>query len=166
MIIVEGCDNSGKTVLTERLTQDLKLVLIRCRRLPKSREDVFRFSHHVEVMARHFPVILDRHPAISEPIYGPICRQKHLLNPGDQEQILTRAEKPLIIYCRPDPGVIIDFGERAQMAGVKENVHTLIRVYDSYMSQLAEDFTIVWYDWRSNMYPQLRDIVATHLELT
>ena len=92
MIIVEGPDNSGKSTLIQALASQLKLPMARTYRMPQTEEDIQRW-HNWANAAPH-PLILDRHPAISDLIYSPL-QQKYTADGKTVE---------VFIYRLPDSG--------------------------------------------------------------
>lgn len=168
MIIVEGPDNSGKTTLARKLAQLLELLYMNNRRLPKQVKDVSKYLERCLLMDQHFPVILDRLSLISEPIYGPICRQVNLLDLPTQDQLLRHLHphKPLIIYCRPPRDEILADNGREQMDGVVAYGPKLLEVYDQTMDRLQVSFKVFRYDWTQDDIGELARKINNQLELT
>lgn len=166
MIVVEGMDNTGKTTLISKLAEELKLLSITNRRRPQRREDVFHYTANMTMLSLHFSTIFDRWQAISEPIYGPICRGIGFLEDGDTDYLhaVTRVANPLIIYCRPQDSTILNFGERDQMEGVIDNGRELITAYDLEMETVAKWFPVIRYDFERDTYDSIRDQALSHLK--
>lgn len=167
MIIVEGMDNTGKSTLFLRLSKDLKLLAINNQKRPQSINETALYLEGVLRLASNFPVIVDRWQAISEPIYGPICRNHHLYaktNLEAQLRFLIQAANPLIIHCRPPDSVILNFGDSNQMDGVIKHAKELLKTYDNYMGNLvAMGFRVMNYDWTTEPYENLRAAVMSDL---
>lgn len=170
MIIVEGMDNSGKTTLIEKLADDLKLVKVNNRKRPESSNDIWMWVSASVEMARHHPTILDRWAPISEPIYGPICRDTRLFSSHDQALTMAYLEtfikRPIIIYCRPSESKIRSWGDRAQMDGVIKNSERLLVAYDHSMKSLAAEFQkCYWinYNYETDDYPLLCSQVKANM---
>lgn len=170
MIIVEGCDNSGKTTLVSALSGDLRLLSIVNRQRPLSLQDSYAYLTRVLPLALRFATIFDRWQPISEPIYGPICRGVHLFNDAHiQNQFrMTKnmALQPLVIYCRPSIEKIMDFGEREQMAGVIENAPAIVAAYDHQIEWLKQHFPVVRYDFERDTYDHIKQVALEHLQST
>lgn len=166
MIIVEGCDNSGKTTLVNRLSEELRLLSIINREKPPNREYIFHYVATMTFLSSQYSTIFDRWPSISEPIYGPICRNRYLLESEDLTFLHTSVSRisPLVIYCRPKDSTILDFGDRPQMGGVIENGDKLIRGYDVEMLRVARFLQVVNYDYEHDSYQSIFDQVLTHLK--
>ncbi len=72
MIIIEGMDNTGKTTLIHQLSQQFKLPSARTGTYPRKVSDILNWHNRASAAPR--TLILDRHPAISDLVYGPIIR--------------------------------------------------------------------------------------------
>jgi hypothetical protein len=170
MLIVEGCDNAGKTTLVSRLSGELKLITVCNRRRPASLDASWNYLIRVMPLASHHPTVFDRFQPISEPIYGPICRNTHLFKLEDklaQLKFIRRSGvEPMIIYCRPSLDRILNFGEREQMAGVIENAPAIVERYDGVMEWLEKElqFRVVQYDYEHDSYDALKESARQHLE--
>ena len=165
MILIEGCDNSGKTTLVSKLSDDLRLLSIRQRQLPRNKLDITEYVLYMLGLSRRFPTIFDRWPPISEPIYGPICRGVSFLTKQevfDLHSMITELDPcPVIVYCRPRDSVILDFGEREQMEGVRENGRKLIKAYDKSMNETPLD--VITYDYEHDSYETLLKQLKVYL---
>lgn len=169
MIIVEGCDNAGKTTLVAKLSAEHRLLTLNHRQRPLSLQDSRDYLHLVTPLAQRFKTIFDRWQPISEPIYGPICRNTHLFEPADiaEQHSYLRLEKlnPLIIYCRPSAERILNFGDREQMEGVIDNAKKIIDGYDRMMDWIAGYwFPVVRYDYEHDTYDSLSAKVLAYYE--
>lgn len=167
LIVVEGLDNTGKTTLVQRLAEDHKLLVMNNRKKPASTLEMMVYLDTVRMVSDRHPVMLDRLCTISEPIYGRLRPQGAVIS----QALLARhlellAElKPLIIYCRPPTGVILNFGDRPQMEGVIENATQLLNQYDRSLEQLAKDgFHVVHWDYTNYNYSWIHDQVSNYLE--
>lgn len=154
LIIVEGPDNSGKSTLIQALASQLKLPMARTYRMPQTEEDIQRW-HNWANAAPH-PLILDRHPAISDLIYSPLVRN----TTGSSSLRLASACRNghYLIYCRPHWDTIAaSFHEREQLEGTHEKLHDLIRSYDNLMDEMDPNFI---YNWEN---PKALPALVTHL---
>ncbi len=166
MVIIEGCDNSGKSTLLAKLADGLKLMIVDNRKRPSGTSDISFFNTKMVELSKHFPLILDRHPVISEPVYGPICRGTSWPEPYYQERILgeLRAIGVLIVYCRPKDSTILNFGEREQMEGVIKNGVKLIQAYDRQIKFVNQFLEVIHYDYETHDYLSLQKLVETHIK--
>lgn len=167
MIIIEGADNSGKSTLGARLSKDLGVPLLHSVRPdPHSNEHACLRHSRDQLMPKH--AILDRVYAISEPIYGPICRGKSSLgNRGEDAMLDLMNRNHLIIYCRPHTATILRNAGRDQMEGVIENHQKIIDAYDRVFDDLSAFHSgkIIYHDWKvKSSYPLLLQMCSDHLK--
>ena len=174
MIIVEGMDNSGKTTLVETLMtpMDKQGIEVHTEHSPSQLIATGRIKEwltwiEISFMPENQRFIYDRHPVLSEMVYGPILRGANLLKTTDH---LARLKllNPLIIYCRPDDDTIFDF-RKPEMKGVKKNKDKLIVAYDSMIRSLYNNHFDVWqYNFKNKKSDQmirfLTQRVANHLD--
>lgn len=151
MLIVEGMDNSGKSTLTQKLSQDLDLAV-----LHSPSEYRYNFDKMMDWMENEMenqrPVIYDRISPISDSVYGPIIRGGTPYNNTVQGQKIFQKLKQMkhfIIYCRPPAEKILGFGDgREQMVGVHENGRTLLAAYDNKIGNMVDTgWRIFIYDY-------------------
>lgn len=154
LIIVEGVDGSGKSTLVQNFRQTATqhcLILSRSGP-PRSAHDLLRPLSLIHAISNSVPLILDRHPLISEPIYGPIVRGKSFIDPPfDREKALafTAARADRVIYCKTDLETAQKASRRErQMEGVHEQYWALYQAYDAYMEDLRRlGMRVITYDW-------------------
>lgn len=167
LVIVEGFDNTGKTSLIQGLSEDLKLLVMNNRRKPPSEAYMEQYLRTVCSLGQDYPVILDRLCTISEPVYG-VLRGRGPVITSEQEARhlhILRASDPLIIYCRPPTGVVLNFGDRPQMDGVISNARSLLSAYDSRADSMARDgFRVVHWDFTNYGYPWILNQVINYME--
>jgi hypothetical protein len=155
LIIVEGVDGSGKTTLIQNFRQVAsRLCWIFARSGPP--QSVLDLDETIRYLSRNryykTPLITDRHPLISEPIYGPIIRGKSLIEEyWDREEALDQiaAIADRVIYCRPDLQIALRSSKREpQMPGVHEQYWALYQAYDKAMEDLLRrKVKVLPYDW-------------------
>jgi hypothetical protein len=140
IIVIEGPDNSGKSVLASQLAKLLHGVYVKSYLIPVP--STFRLTAYQSLLrqAESFAafVISDRHPAISEPIYGNILRGGHLLAPMDIEEAERRVGA--YVYCRPPTSKIFStISEREQLQGVPERITEIVKAYDYIFEEIEVD---------------------------
>jgi hypothetical protein len=141
MIILEGMDSTGKTTLIHKLASGFNLPIIKSYK-PKNMDDIKEF-HAYAIMSPRTP-LLDRHPAISDLVYGPICRGQ---TPSSIELAIHCTENKFLVYCDPGYSAILDtLNNEEQMVGVHTHSHELYQSYHELMEQLSPNFI---YDWRN-----------------
>jgi len=143
VIIVEGMDNTGKTTLVDFLSGTFKgLKRIKSPGPPKDVNSITEWTRDSLLYGSSPTFIYDRHPLISEKVYGPLLRGKDCLDHSVGrllfKDFLRLKPKPLIIYCRPSIKAIKRYGSRGQMEGVIPNTEKLVEAYDKLMRFLSE----------------------------
>lgn len=147
-IVIEGMDNTGKTTLIKQImeecSEDMEMVKPPGPWPSKQVLDEWLKSN-MERIANPSPedkiLLLDRHPLISEPIYGPGIRNFSMLSEDEVMEgintFITASQPVIFIYCRPPESVIFNFGDREQMDGVIEKSQLLLRRYDEMIERLG-----------------------------
>lgn len=149
MIILEGPDGAGKTTLKERLLEDLDL-----RELPRACTsdngpiDFLASWVQSNLGAKHQPnKIIDRHPLISEPIYGPLLRGGFVDTKFENTQWLWEQMSEiyahhLIVYCLPPLAVCLENIERGHEGTTEHLQGVLVRgraIWSQYHTRMAVD---------------------------
>lgn len=139
IIVVEGPDGSGKSSLIRRLAEDFGLRVHEKASDsvtgPKGDMSVWAYRDVTTQRDHQLVEIYDRHPLISQYIYGPIARE--YLEPNMQSAtmhlaIRMLAKQCLVIMCLPPVDVVqTNVAQAEQMAGVDENI---TRIYHMYCS--------------------------------
>jgi len=169
MIIIEGMDNSGKTKLAESLSYKFNLEVMKRSGPPKNREAFILDT--LELLTLDPEVIYDRHPIISEGVYGPVLRDTNVFESEGThwEFYMDRLIKnnPLLIYCRPPDTKILSFGSREQMEGVREKARRLIDRYDILMNTISKRGLLIHkYDFTSLCATIMAEyVVASYLTI-
>ena len=164
ILIVEGCDFTGKSTLVNKLQKDLNLFSVKSPR-PKSPQDVFSLVDKTNKMGEGMDIICDRICLISEPIYGPIVRD-HIEPVLDikHAQFMLESMQPIIIWCCP-PWEHVRTCNNDQMSGVKEKLEELYLKYqDWFNGELMERFIVIPYDFTRETYESLKDDVEGYLD--
>lgn len=139
LIVVEGVDASGKSTLLENSRLHIKnryFALLRHSCRPLSLLDVNAFLGLIR--CNPVDLVVDRHPLISEPIYGKILRGHDLTEEIVNSDEILHKTVDRIIYCRPPVSLIRqNLDNKPQLALVKENINSLVVAYDHKMAALS-----------------------------
>ena len=163
LIAVEGVDGSGKTTLVANLRKALKQDVV-CLSRATTPQSLIHMVDQAEWMAQHPPstiLLVDRHPLISEEIYGPVLRGESKfshVSPTLKKTLLSSIDG--VIYCRPFVNTIIKNIEgSSQLSGVSERLNTLLAAYDEYMYDWKGRH--VEYDYRNHTLDHLLEAIST-----
>lgn len=131
-IVLEGPDNSGKSTLAKILSQHLGKEVYASEGPEKFPGEL---RERVERYRAYKDVIFDRHPCVSDIIYGRF-RQKRSSLSGEQESIFY-AEQPLLIYCDPlgrglNGHVEKKHDSREHVAMVQHNYDAILGIYQKW----------------------------------
>lgn len=151
LAVIEGPDGSGKTTLINTLKRNLGehfLVLQRsCP--PKELHEIMEVLHWIRHRSPTQKIVMDRHPGISEPVYGPLFRGHSLLEKMPPSLVLDDID--FMIYCRPPLDRILDNVNKSraiQMSGVTDRTTELVAAYDEKIAQVvALDVPVYQYDY-------------------
>ena len=157
IIVVEGPDGAGKTRLIEDLRRESHRHFIDIRRngQPTHDSQVFSASHWLRNLPPALDFVLDRHPGISEAIYGPLFRGRSLVSTEPSEMAQRLDTVDWLIYCRPPSNTIAaNCLSHNQMDGVNDHVPALVEAYDYYMRRLSNYFKFIRYDYTGVTVPR------------
>ena len=139
IVVVEGCDGSGKTTLIERAREGQReryFLTVRASRYPPNVKTALQYLQWIKHQ-RDVDLILDRIHFISDRVYGPLLRNEDLFKDFPIEFGLQ--DISAIVYARPPIGTIqANVSKNHQMKGVEENLEGLITGYDSIMAKLKD----------------------------
>ena len=146
-IVLFGTDNSGKTTLGKTLAKELE-----GKYLPPLGPSPYsiQVSYLNTYLNESGVIIFDRFPLIEEEVCGPIFRGKsNFANiPSEQYDQYIKAID-LFVFCNPGLEAILNWGEREQMNGVKENIINLLTGYSVWFKMLKDHGEkVVEYNWR------------------
>lgn len=138
MIIVEGPDGSGKSTLVRKLCVELGLPAHEraSDSIKGPVDNLFEWAYHDVITMPDQPVaIYDRHPLLSEYVYGPVVRAK--LPDGfttSTAHMLVRMMAPrvFVVLCRPSSERLESSVDVSRdMAGVTERIAHVASAYDA-----------------------------------
>jgi len=135
MIVLEGPDLSGKSTIGKMLEDMLGVNAYHFGGPVKSREE---FEDRLNSAPTAF--LYDRHPAISEQVYGTMGDRKPLIPPDELTNLLIDMD-PLIFYCDPGLPFLLD-----QLQHLKPKPHKK----QDHVDQVRENYTKIY-----NKYSEL-----------
>ena len=158
IIILEGPDGAGKSTLVEsfRRNSNRYFWTLRSSGPPASVRQLLEVLGWATHKPSDIDILFDRHPSISESIYGPILRDVNLLK--DYPQDLWLLHSNAIVYCRP-PFDVIEHNVKhtPQLSGVQGCLMQIVRMYDVLMESLSDSNRIIHYDYTKH---RVEDIIA------
>lgn len=150
MLIFTGMDNSGKTTLVNKVSQDLGLPIVKSMGPDHTKDEKHIWFLDQMTRERAFPgsVIFDRFLPFEEMVYGKVLRGDPIYSLNDPYMKSLKDLNPTIIYTRPSSDTIFNFGDREQMKGVIETKEKLLAAWDDLMWRLkTRDWNILVYDY-------------------
>lgn len=146
VIIFEGPDGGGKTTNAKKLAAKLGWTYYKRPGPPASwEEDIRGIEESIKlVQGKGGPHVMDRAAFISAAIYGDLIWGKSPITIERAADII-REYKPMLFYCRPADGVLLDLERRhkpnqneperyLEMIGVKKK--EIIERYDRLMDEV------------------------------
>lgn len=152
-IVVFGCDNSGKTTLATTLAEKINGEVVRSLGPGKT------YGEQMEFMRKNLfdidkNLVFDRFPYIEEETTGVVIRgksnfRKAVVDPDVVNSFLKKVD--LFILCFPGIDSIVNWGEREQMDGVKENAEKLVTAYNLMFDKLSKaGYNVIVYNWHTD----------------
>lgn len=138
IIIVEGCDFSGKSTLIDTLAKQLGAIAFKDNQIPpRSMQDALNWLATVSGLAKDRLVVCDRCMLISDPIYASVLGRPSplggnvLTSIGPESLHLLSVTPALeaIIWCDPGLEEVKKLSSTSHMEGVVENIDSLHRLY-------------------------------------
>lgn len=163
MIIVEGPDGGGKSTLVE----DILSHFPKLARHPRASEGVdgpvpnlYEWAHDDVHSWPSQPLsVYDRHPLVSEYIYGPICREgmdKRFHTTPLRRQLARRA---LVIVCLPPLGAVrASVSASRDMPGVTTHIDAIWHSYASLRATWPVSTGLLYYDY--TVRPDMTQVLA------
>ncbi len=151
IIIIEGPDGSGKTMLAEKLAKQNKCSVVH-RQQPKTEEDKrVMMEEYVKLIKSNKTVILDR-SWYSELAYGPVMRDESVISYPEMyvlEELLARLGG-LIIYAT---GSKTTMWNRCQHRGEdyitdRDTFNTICDNFDVIMNTVPHHIPVVRYEYQ------------------
>lgn len=167
VIIVEGPDGAGKSSLVSKLHHDLGNP-VHERACTSEGGPVKELAQWVnsDLLAwrrRDVPVsIYDRHPVISEFIYGPIVRGEftdpEMSNIYMRRQVKMVATRSFTVFCLPPLATVIqNLGDNEHMGGVAEHIREIYAGYQAMAIHWSGQSIV--YDYKRDSYEMLLSLI-------
>lgn len=161
VIILEGPDGGGKTILGRRLSAHFQYPVLK-----RDKQDPFLWAISEMSAWSEKPLrIYDRFPLIGEYIYGPVWRQKiHPSFDGDEVYpVLERFYRDtLIIYCRPPrQQILINCASfpQSQPQAKDPTLHVrIIEAYDEIFTEVPHKI----YDYTQDSIEDVTPVIIRH----
>lgn len=135
ILIIEGCDGSGKTTLFRNLRYYLNGVFLSSSGPPEDHQ-LYVETQWIAQVPSQTTLVLDRFRLISELVYGPILRERSRVDIDFVAQWIE-AFQPRIIFC--DPGLHIvkrNVSAEKQLEGVHSNLDKIYGRYHELLPKL------------------------------
>lgn len=151
MIVVEGPDGSGKSGIVQRISDQLKIPIH-----PRAStstggpvSQIYKWATEDVMSLRWQPFsVYDRHPLISQVIYGPIIRQTvepEFYSPHAAGLSRLFANAVLVVYCDPGIDEVLDNVLKGKhMDGVMEHASRLYYAYKTFIHYWPGNRPVVW----------------------
>lgn len=157
-IAVFGCDNTGKTTLAKYLVEKIsrennidELPIYQKSLGPNKTKNQQEEFMNLKTSGKGI-VIFDRFPIIEEMTSGVVLRKKNNFQDSSKESIEYFLRLiDCYIFCYPGLFEVIDWKNREQLDGVKENVLDLINEYNKFAFTLKEyGFNVIEYNYKAD----------------
>jgi len=162
IVVVEGVDGAGKTTLINNLRDVSReyFWVLRASGPANSSDQLQRAVDELSTLIDGSPTnwVFDRHPLVSEPIYGHILRGKSHLEGMSAWGYKARIQEfSKIIYCRPPFDIVQEESKHErQLEGVHDKLRGLYDAYDEAMDFLRVHLRVpvITYDWTAGKLTQ------------
>jgi hypothetical protein len=178
MIILEGPDGAGKSTLLDQLIDAFPSIESHERASTSVGgpvDNIFDWAlADVETWNMQPLSFYDRHPLVSEPIYGNLLRggvDERFGQPEGQQLYNKLHNRALIVYCLPQVSTVVKNvrkNVKDQMSGVSDQIHSIYLAYQHRLITHGEvqPHTAFHYDYEADMideFDDLCEIVEAHL---
>jgi hypothetical protein len=168
MIIVEGCDNTGKSTLIKEIGAEFHPYLHTVK--SPGYPGILTWVKEEFRNPGRFCTVYDRF-YFSEFVYGPTLRHEMGFNHSDQSWIewqLRRSNAMLVLCVRPLDKIVESINEREQWEGVPEKIADIASRYMAEIPPAATRTKIPWmfYDYEVHDKGEVIDFIkANHREM-
>jgi thymidylate kinase len=145
VIVLEGCDGTGKTTLATALATRHNYALVHSGRTPDGTDIIGRYR---AILARPGPLVLDR-SFISELVYGPLLHGRCRLSFADVASLVSivTSRGGMLAHLTGEPAQIADrLLARDGHAPDTPLIHALTATYGELFARLAEHARVITID--------------------
>lgn len=165
LVIVEGPDGAGKSTLIQNLIALGGFVSAHTGGPPRDKQDLEDKLAKVTASldaAGHNILVLDRHPAVSDPIYSKVTGSRSFATPGGLgEQV--GALNPIFVYCRGSADSMrknISKSPKAHkpsehLLKVLQSHGEIVKLYDAFFALTPH----IRYDWQKDSVLGLAEVL-------
>lgn len=154
-----GVDNSGKTTLARNIKEALNNQGVEFGYMsPLGAAPLERQIEHLDsVLFSDDNLVIDRLPIIEEEVVGRVLRGVSNFDKINKDKLFQYYQNiDMIIFCNPSMEVVMNWGTRPQMDGVKENAQKLQDAYNKLFFKLVEESIgmptlFCKYDWKKDV---------------
>lgn len=165
LVIVEGPDGAGKSTLIQNLVALGGFVSTHTGGPPRDKQDLEDKLAKVTASldaAGPDTLILDRHPAVSDPIYSKVTGSRSFATPGELEE-QVRALNPVFVYCRGSADSMrgsISKSPKAHkspehLLKVIQKHGEIVKLYDAFFARTPH----IRYDWQRDSVLELAKVL-------
>lgn len=155
IIAIEGPDDSGKTTLGIRLAKDLNGLFVKPHVRPVDQHFLEMYVGWLRINELKWGwIVTDRHPAISEVVYGTVLRGRVAVDPWYAANCLNET---IMVYC---PNSNRTWSEE-QLDGVADRIRLLEAEYDKmFRWSTRHRYRAVYrWDYKTNDYQFLLNAI-------
>lgn len=145
IVVLEGCDGTGKTTLATELAAHHGHVVVHAPRSPDGTDLVAKYR---AILAAPGPLVLDR-SYISELVYGPLDHCGSRLSRADAEQLtgLVSARGGILVHLTGRPEILADrLAARDGLAVARSRLRAITAAYHDVFTALAAHATAITID--------------------
>lgn len=165
LVIVEGPDGAGKSTLIQNLVALGGFVSAHTGGPPRDKQDLEdKLAKVATALDAAGPdtLILDRHPAVSDPIYSKVTGSRSFATPGELgEQV--GALNPVFVYCRGSADSMrgnISKSPKAHkppehLLKVIQKHGEIVKLYDAFFAQTPH----IRFDWQRDSVLELAKVL-------
>lgn len=165
LVIVEGPDGAGKSTLIQNLVALGGFVSAHTGGPPRDKQDLedklAKVTASLDAAGPNI-LVLDRHPAVSDPIYSKVTGSRSFVTPGELSKQIWDLN-PVFVYCRGTADSMRENISRSPKAH-KPSEHLLkviqkhgeiVKLYDAFFAQAPH----IRYDWQRDSVLELAKVL-------